>query len=417
MDDSDQERDFAPPISQSYLLCVSVPIIIDEKGVRWCNELWAKDLALHLNYLTDLTVACPRIFAKPTKLDVPLNVAPFDRLNFIELPVSKNHWGAIILLPGLLWKMWRGVRKATVVHTGFGWWPISEGWMAVPMGKLQAKFVVTNVESSFWRVTSDAKWHRRVRGAITEHLNRYCISVADLRFFTSKAYVDEFLKKNAERAYVIPATWIDEEQILTEDQASVCWSSKTGKIRLLYAGTLVSEKGVNVLIEAVRQVAQEHAKLAITIIGSGPLQRACADLAASLTENSVSVVMLEPVKYGEPFLNLLRSFDAVLAPSLSDEQPRVIFDAFSQAVPVLGSDTGGIREVVDHQLNGQLFAAGQVDALAKALDWASHNRQTLQAMGMNALAKCRQFTHRSMHVTRHGILLKALNSKARTSTT
>jgi glycosyltransferase involved in cell wall biosynthesis len=126
--------------------------------------------------------------------------------------------------------------------------------------------------------------------------------------------------------------------------------------------------------------------------------------------------MLEPVKYGEPFFNLLRSYDALLVPSLSDEQPRVIFDAFSQAVPILGSDTGGIREIVDHQLNGRLFPPGDVDALARDLDWASHNRQALQAMGMNALAKCHQFTHRSMHETRHGILLKALNSKPRIST-
>jgi glycosyltransferase involved in cell wall biosynthesis len=108
--------------------------------------------------------------------------------------------------------------------------------------------------------------------------------------------------------------------------------------------------------------------------------------------------------------------DALLVPSLSDEQPRAIFDAFSHAVPVLGSDTGGIREIVDHQTNSRLFSPGDVDGLAEALDWAGHNRQALHAMGMNALAKSHQFTHRSMHETRHNILLKALNIKPRTST-
>lgn len=396
-----------PPISEPYLLSVCVPIIVDKEGVRWCNELWAKDLALHLDYLSNVILACPRIFAKPAERDVPLNGAPFDRLHFIDLPAPKNYGETIILFPELLWKMWRGIRKATIVHTGFGGWPISEGWLAVPMGKLQRKFVVTNVKSAFWRVKGlDAKWHLRVRGFVAEYLNRFCVNIADLRLFTSKAYAEEFLKKDAERAYVIPATWIDEEQILTRDQANAYWASKAGHISLLFAG---KDKGIKVLIEAIRQVAREHTKLAITIIADDIIRKECADLHSDAIKDSVSVALLEPVKYGEPFFNLLRGYDAVLVPSVSDEQPRVIFDAFSQAVPVLGSDTGGIREVVDHQLNGRLFSPGDVDALARTLDWASHNRQALQAMGMNGLAKSHRFTHRSMHETRHGILLKALH--------
>jgi glycosyltransferase involved in cell wall biosynthesis len=89
----------------------------------------------------------------------------------------------------------------------------------------------------------------------------------------------------------------------------------------------------------------------------------------------------------------------------------VIFDAFSQALPVLGSNTGGIREIVDHELNGRLFSPGDADSLARALDWASHNRHALQAMGMNALEKSGRFTHQLMHETRHEILLNALNTK------
>src|SRR5207237_3922351 len=101
--------------------------------------------------------------------------------------------------------------------------------------------------------------------------------------------------------------------------------------------------------------------------------------------------------YGKPFLDLLGGFDAILVPSLSDEQPRLIFDAFSQAVPVLGSDTGGICEVVRDQMNGKIYRRGDTAALAATLHWASGNRQALEAMGMNALNDCEHFTHRAMH--------------------
>jgi glycosyltransferase involved in cell wall biosynthesis len=415
--DPDEGKEIYASITEPYLLIVSVPIKIDEDGVRWCNELWAKDLALHLEYISNLMVACPRIYAKPAERDVPLNVPPFDRVEFIEFEAPKSHREAIKLFPEFLWNMWRAIRKANIVHTGFGGWPVGEGWLAVPIGKVQRKFVLTNIESSFWRVQgADTKWRQRFRGIVAEYLTRFCVNLADLRLFTSKAYSEEFLKPNAERAYVLPATWIDEEIILTKAQANAIWASKTGHIRLLYAGTLAPIKGVKLLIEAVRQLGREHIEIVITIIGDGPLRRECTELARDTSTGTARVVMLDPVKYGEPFFDLLRHYDALLAPSLSDEQPRVIFDAFSQAVPVLGSDTGGIREVVDHLLNGQLFPPGDVNSLARALVWASHNRQTLQAMGMHALEKIHRFTHRSMHESRHGLLLKALNAEQQIST-
>ena len=50
--------------------------------------------------------------------------------------------------------------------------------------------------------------------------------------------------------------------------------------------------------------------------------------------------------YGEPFFAMLRGHDLMAVPSLSDEQPRVIFDGFAQALPVIASDTPGIVECV-----------------------------------------------------------------------
>jgi glycosyltransferase involved in cell wall biosynthesis len=120
------------------------------------------------------------------------------------------------------------------------------------------------------------------------------------------------------------------------------------------------------------------------------------------------VSLLEPISYGQPFLKLLRGFDAVLVPSLSDEQPRLIFDAFSQAVPVLGSDTGGVSEFIRDQVNGRIYRQGDAGALAATLNWASGSRQALQAMGMKALNDCGEFTHQAMHKARQEILLKEL---------
>jgi glycosyltransferase involved in cell wall biosynthesis len=393
-------------INEPYFLSVCVPLKIDRTGTRWCNELWAKDLALHLEYLNDLTLASPRVFAEPLDDDCPLDTKPFHRLKFIDLPSPKNHLEAIASFPELALKMWNGIKPATIVHSGFGGWPISEGWLAIPFGKLQRKFVISYVESSFWRVSNPgAKWHKKLRGLACEKLNKFCVRIADLRFFTSKAYQEEFLgpADSHDRSCVTPATWIDESIILTDEQALKDWSRKSGEVRLLFAGRLVADKGVSILLDAIGEIENEITAN-ITIIGDGPLANECASFAAKSTRSPLKIQLMSPVKYGREFFDLLRGFDAVLIPSISKEQPRLIFDAFSQSIPILGSNTGGIMEVVDDNISGKLFESGDASSLARLLIWACKSRSELQTLGISALKRSRGFTHRSMHEQRSKII-------------
>jgi glycosyltransferase involved in cell wall biosynthesis len=396
-------------IEKAYFLSVAAPVVLDSQGLRWCNELWAKDLALHLEYINHLLLGCPCEFREPNEFDVALDGPPFDRVEFVDFPNPRNHVEALFKLPRLAAKIWRGVRLCEIVHTGFGGWPISEGWLAVPIGKLLGRYVITNVESSFWRTKSGAPLLQRIRGRVIEWINQRCVRAANLRLFTSQAYANEFLRGDDRHAYVVPATWIDAQTILKEDEALDAWTSKTGRVRLLFASRLIADKGVSVLLDALRIVASSQSdSLEVVIVGTGEFRQACLDLTRELRRSKLEVQVLNPVSYGEPFLSLVRQFDAVLLPSLSDEQPRLIFDAFSQAIPILGSDTGGISQMVCDQKNGKLYRQGDVEALATILVWASTNRPALQAMGMRGRQDCEHFTHHAMHRKRHEILLREL---------
>jgi glycosyltransferase involved in cell wall biosynthesis len=403
-------------IDEPYFLAVCVPIKIDRNGTRWCSELWAKDLALHLEYLTNLTLACPCFFEEPASTDKPLNLAPFDRLQFVDLPGSKSYGEALRSFPTLLSKIWHGVRRSNIVHAGFGGWPISEGWLTIPIGKLQGKFIVSYVESSFWRASaSEQKWRRKIKGSALERLNQFCVKIADLRFFTSKAYEGDFLgpgNHTADHAYVTPATWIDESIIRTDAQADQDWSGKSKQVRFLFAGRLLVDKGVRTLLDAIEQIAND-VSASITIIGEGPLASECEDFVARNQNRLTKVKLLKPVAYGRPFYDLLRRFDAVIVPSISDEQPRLIFDAFSQGIPVIGSDTGGICEVIDDDVSGKLFRAGDASDLARLLRWACAERDKLRSMGLAALTTSRQFTHRSMHERRSKIISAEFRESAK----
>ena len=86
-------------IEESYLLCVCVPVSIDRDGRRWTDELWAKDLELHLEYLADLTLACPIVKQQPKERETCLNRPPFDRVKFIDLPYPRSYGAALRSLP------------------------------------------------------------------------------------------------------------------------------------------------------------------------------------------------------------------------------------------------------------------------------------------------------------------------------
>ncbi len=159
--------------------------------------LWAKDLALHTEYLRKLTVVSPEVHGDPAEFDVPLNVEPFLNITFVGLPTSQSHLEAIVNFPKTVRKMWAAVSTNALIHAGFGMWPISEGLFACPIAKMQRKFLITNVESSSWRLSNIDKRRRdRVRAVVLERLNRLCVRSADLRFFTTLEYLNEFLSSN-----------------------------------------------------------------------------------------------------------------------------------------------------------------------------------------------------------------------------
>jgi glycosyltransferase involved in cell wall biosynthesis len=233
--------------------------------------------------------------------------------------------------------------------------------------------------------------------------------MADLRIFTSKAYLNELMPPGDPRSYVTPASWLNDEWILGDEEAEASWAAKQGPVRMLFAARLIPEKGVSVLLPAIAAAAEIGTDVEFSIIGTGPLRGDCIAAAQALA-GKAKVTVLDEVAYGEPFLALLRGFDAALVPSISDEQPRITYDALSQAVPVIGSATGGICEVVESGFSGRLSPPNDVAALAESIVWAGRNRSELREMGLRGLSRVRDATHQAMHRARHKLLREALGA-------
>jgi len=164
-------------------------------------------------------------------------------------------------------------------------------------------------------------------------------------------------------------------------------------------------------MDAIRILNQRGVDLAVDFMGSGELEDSCRSFVKQ-ERGTVTLGFVEPVSYGPKFFATLSKYDAALVPNLSDEQPRIPFDAFSQGVPVIASDTMGVREVVKDGVTGFLCPAGDAHELAALLERHAKAREGLRDAGLRALEWVRDRTHAAMHLERAAILSEALRPES-----
>lgn len=132
-----------------------------------------------------------------------------------------------------------------------------------------------------------------------------------------------------------------------------------------YVGRLVPEKGLAWLLAAMKQLPTNVHCL---IIGSGPM-RGELELWSELPSLRGRVHLLD-AKPAEEMPKYFNCMDVVAVPSLTtphwkEQYGRVIAEAMACGVPVVGSESGAIPEVVDSA--GLIVPEGNVDALAEGL--------------------------------------------------
>lgn len=393
-----------PRIDRRYLLVMPTVSFIDEAGAIWVDSSSHRDLCAHTDYLTDLLLCTPaRAYAGQPGL-VRFEPPEGARFSFVPLPGQSSQLAALREVPGTVRSLYRAVASADVVHSGVVGWPYPLGWIANPLANALGKKLIVAVESPWHLRGADRRkpWRRLLDlDGVRQTLARWSVRNADLALFTQPLYRDALCDDEHHAAHITPAVWIEEDELISDEQAAQLWASKlTLPPRYLFADRLLSSKGVELLLSALRKLDQSGRSVRVDIIGSGAPREAW--LRACKEFKDVKLSVLDPVPYGAAFLGLVQGYDAVLVPS--DEQLRIVFDANARAVPVIGSDSEGLRAHVSHGSSGWLLPVGDVDALARALLSGASGRQQLRELGMNALARARGLTHRSMHAHRANLI-------------
>jgi glycosyltransferase involved in cell wall biosynthesis len=141
---------------------------------------------------------------------------------------------------------------------------------------------------------------------------------------------------------------------------------------LAFVGRLVSDKGCDLLIDAVGRLRRRGVNLRLTIIGDGPERARLEQLARTwcLTEQ----IVFTGWQTGEQIAGLLRHHEILVIPSLVAESFGVAaLEGAASGCVLLGADAGGLPEAIGPA--GLTFRRGDVDDLAGKLELLLSRRE------------------------------------------
>lgn len=165
-------------------------------------------------------------------------------------------------------------------------------------------------------------------------------------------------------------------------------------LRLLYAGRLLPEKDVETLLYALPLVA---AATTLRIVGDGPHRARLNELITEL--HLWNRVQLMPSVEPTALPALFAQADALVLPSKtmpfwSEQLGRILLEAMACALPVIGSDSGAIPEVIGAA--GLIFAEGNRDALAICIRQLEADPGLRRRLGQLGRAQAEQFSERAL---------------------
>lgn len=145
-----------------------------------------------------------------------------------------------------------------------------------------------------------------------------------------------------------------------------------------YVGRLVPEKGVDLLLRAVRRLVDQKVDIRCIVCGSGNSQDHLAELARSLAIEAVT--SFPGAVPHHRVAQVLRQLDVLVLPSRTtpawaEQLGHILLEAMSEGTAVVGARSGAIPEVIAR--DDLLFDENDWEGLAAVLLPLATNRQLL----------------------------------------
>jgi glycosyltransferase involved in cell wall biosynthesis len=261
----------------------------------------------------------------------------------------------------LLKRSWREAPDVVNVHS-----LIAPAWVAAQrLGLLRATKIVIMSYGSDERAMpyrpglraaiSKLRIALPARAAIPQAAGIWCLNTEDRDFYVSRYHVDPG------RIAVIPHAVTDLFFEATRDAGR-------SPHQLLFVGTWIERKGIQVLAGMFSRLLRETPDLRIVLAGTIAGER---EVRATFPEHAQNAITVLPVLQPEDLRRLYDESTLLLVPSELEGLPIVLLEAMARGCPCLAAANSGMKDVIEDGRNGWLLLSREPEA------WASRARSLL----------------------------------------
>ena len=159
---------------------------------------------------------------------------------------------------------------------------------------------------------------------------------------------------------------------------------------VLFLGSLVPQKGIQILISAMEAVQRRYPDTCLVVGGSGYLK-----------ENLIETAMRSELKDNVVFTSYVptnrtplyyRAADIFVLPSFSEAFPLTLLEAGAAGLPIVATDVGGVSDILHDGVNGLITKIGDPEDLAGKITSLLDNKELREEMGKNGRMFAEQYS-------------------------
>lgn len=255
---------------------------------------------------------------------------------------------ALLRLPPYLWRLWRAAGRAQLLHVmaNSGWSWHLQAAPAIWIGRLRGRGVMLNYRGG------------EAPAFLARGARLVCFSLRRAHaVIVPSAYLARVFGEYGISTQIVPNV-VDLQRFFPAPHLP-------GQAHVLIARHLEAlyDHATALHAFALLRASLPHAQL--TIYGEGPELARLRQLSAALQLQTA--VRFAGRTDNAAMAEHYRSADLLLNPSLADNQPNCVLEAWACGVPVVSTNVGGVPDLIQPQRDGLLVPPGDADAMARAM--------------------------------------------------
>ena len=152
---------------------------------------------------------------------------------------------------------------------------------------------------------------------------------------------------------------------------------------VLFVGNLIKRKNVGALLEAKKIAKSDYY---LVIVGDGPLSK---KLRKKVEDENISDVIFTGSRTDVE--NIIPNCDFLVLPSFSESFGLVLIEALACGKPVIGSDVGGISEIINEDV-GLLVNPNDISLISNSIDRLVDDEELRAKLSANARNRAKDFS-------------------------